>query len=591
MQTKTTMSADKTEGVKCSEETVRHELNQILESKTFRQVDRLQRFLTFIVEETLSGRGDALKEYPIGVDVFGKDSSFDPRMDPIVRVQARRLRIRLTTYYRDEGISDQIIIELPKGGYTPTFRRSESAAPKRPLGAALVSRNTVMVMPFADHSAEADQDYFCKGLNDEIVHSLSKEDSIILVSHEHGGDLRETETAPPAAMVVSGSVRKSRDVLRITMHLSDAVRGCFVWSHSIDRDLEDIFSTQEEIAREVSRALHNELAGSSDRKGSSRQIKNLAANNMYLQGRYHLNQRTEQGLRKALDFFAKAVAEDPQFAQAYAGLADAHNLLAHYGVSGPAEVWTKAASNAAQAVMLDDESAEAHTSFAHVKSTQDWDWVASEREFKRAISLNPRYPTAHHWYAMSCLAPLGRLDEALEQMLLAQALDPISSVIARDIAVIHYYLRNFDCALEQCDHTIEQNPHFSAAYWTLGLVQEQRGDLDESVAAFQRAIDLSPPSPRIQGALGRTFAKAGRKEEAIRILHELDDLAKKRYISPIELALIYFALERTDEGFERLTKAYEDRCFELITIRVDPRFDSVKKDERFIRLFRQLGLP
>ena len=585
------MSADKTEAVKGSEETVRHELNQILGSKTFRQVDRLQRFLTFIVEETLSGRGDALKEYPIGVDVFGKDSSFDPRMDPIVRVQARRLRIRLTTYYRDEGIGDQIIIELPKGGYTPTFRKSESVAPKRPLGAALVSRNTVLVLPFADYSSEGDQDYFCKGLTDEIVHFLSKEASIILVSRDHAADSRDTESAPAAAMVVTGSVRKSRDVLRITMHLSDAVRGCFVWSHSIDRSLEDIFSTQEEIAQAVLATLRAELVGSTDKRSSARQTENLAAHNMYLQGRYHLNQRTEQGLRKALDFFAKAVSEDPQFAEAYSGLADAHNLLAHYGVSGPAEVWTKAASNAAQAVMLDDESAEAHTSFAHVKSTQDWDWVGSEREFQRAISLNPRYPTAHHWYAMSCLAPLGRLDEALEQMLLAQALDPVCSVIARDIAVIHYYLRNFDFALEQCDHTIEQNPHFSAAYWTLGLVQEQRGDLDESVAAFQRAIDLSPPSPRILGALGRTFAKAGRKEEAIRILGELTDLAKRRYISPIELALIYFALDRPDEGFERLSKAYEDRCFELITIKVDPRFDSVKKDERFTTLFRQLGLP
>jgi serine/threonine-protein kinase len=176
-------------------------------------------------------------------------------------------------------------------------------------------------------------------------------------------------------------------------------------------------------------------------------------------------------------------------------------------------------------------------------------------------------------------------------MLLAQALDPISSIIARDIAVVHYYRRDYELALEQCDHTIEQNPHFSPAYWTLGLVQEQRGDYDEAIAAFQRAIQLSPPSPRILGALGRTFARAGRQEEALRILRELDELAKKRYISPFELALIYFALKRTDEGFERLTKAYQDRCFELITIRIDPRFDSVMKDQRFADLFRQLQLP
>jgi serine/threonine-protein kinase len=292
-----------------------------------------------------------------------------------------------------------------------------------------------------------------------------------------------------------------------------------------------------------------------------------------------------------MEFFAKAIAEDPQLAQAYAGLADAHNLLAHYGVLAPADVWTKAASNAAQAVMLNGDSAEAHTSLAHVKATQDWDWAGAEREFQHAISLNPRSATAHHWYAVSCLAPLGRLELAMEEMLMAQALDPVSSIIARDIAIIHYYQRQFDLALEQCDHTIEQNPHFSAGYWTLGLVQEQREDYDEAIAAFQRAIELSPPSPRIRGALGRVYARSGRKQEAMGILAELDALSRRRYISPFELALIYFALDRKEEAFERLTKAYADRCFELITIKVDPRFDAVRNDPRFTSLFRQLGLP
>jgi serine/threonine-protein kinase len=192
---------------------------------------------------------------------------------------------------------------------------------------------------------------------------------------------------------------------------------------------------------------------------------------------------------------------------------------------------------------------------------------------------------------MSCLTPLGRLTEALEELLLAQALDPISSIIARDIAVIHYYQRDYDLALDQCDHTIEQNPHFSSAYWTLGLVQEQRGDFEESIAAFQRAIQLSPPSPRIVGALGRTLARAGRVEEAIEIMKELDELSQKRYISPFELALICFALKREEEGFERLAKAYADRCFEVITIKVDPRLEAESKDPRFAALFQQLRLP
>jgi serine/threonine-protein kinase len=445
-----------------------------------------------------------------------------------------------------------------------------------------------MVLPFADHSPTGDLAYFCQGLSEEIIHSLSKMNSLVLLSADKAAEMTNNQGA---GMVISGSIRKSRDMLRITTHLTDAVRGCYLWSDSIDRKLDDSFAIQEEIAQTICKSLRVELSGGGDRIGVKSPTENLAAHNMYLQGRYHLSQRTEQGLRKALEFFEKALQENPRLAQAYSGLADAHGLLSHYGVAPPVEVWTKTASNAAMGVLLDEESAETHTSLAHIKSAQDWDWSGAEQEFQRAISLDPRYAPAHHWYAISCLAPLGRLDQALEEMLLAQALDPISSIIARDIAVVHYYRRDYELALEQCDHTIEQNPHFSPAYWTLGLVQEQRGDYDEAIAAFQRAIQLSPPSPRILGALGRTFARAGRQEEALRILRELDELAKKRYISPFELALIYFALKRTDEGFERLTKAYQDRCFELITIKIDPRFDSVMKDQRFADLFRQLQLP
>jgi tetratricopeptide (TPR) repeat protein len=590
MQTKTTMTSEPKREFEDLEEPIRRELNLILKSKAFRQVDRLQRLLTFVVEETLSGRGDVLKEYPIGVDVFGKQSSFDPRMDPIVRVQARRLRIRLATYYRDEGYGDEIIIELPKGGYTPTFRRAESIV-KRPAGASLVSRNTVMISAFADYSAAGDSVYFCLGLVDEIINCLSKEDSVIVLSHSVGADLHGSERPPAAALIIGGSVRKSREVVRVTMHLTDAVRGCVIWSDAIDRNLGEIFSIQEEVAHLILRAVCDELAAGTDKTGARRQTESLAAHNMYLQGRYHLNQRTDQALRRAVDFFTKAISEDPLFANAYAALADADNLLAHYGVLSPADVWTKAASNAAQAVMLDGESAEAHTSFAHVKASQDWDWRGSELEFQRAINLNPRYPTVHHWYAVNCLTPLGRLEEAFEELSMAQSLDPVSSIIARDIALNHYYRRDFESALEQCDHTIEQNPHFSAAYWTLGLVQEQRGDLDEAVAAFQRAIELSPPSLRILGALGRALAIAGKKEEAMAVLRELEDLQTNRYISPFDTALIYFALDRIDEGFERLAKSFQDRCYDLVTVKVDPRFDSVKKDPRFATLIRKIGLP
>ena len=568
------------------EAAVRRVLSNIVRSKTFRQVDRLQRFLTYIVEETLAGRGDALKEYPVGVDVFGKESSFDPRMDPIVRVQARRLRFRLVTYYAEEGQSDPVVIEIPKGGYTPTFRTIEAPlATKKVISTALVSRNSVVVLPFEDDTPQGNARHFCKGLSEEIVHALGKISGIVLKTAKQG-DSRQS-----AALIVEGSVRRNRDVLRVGAHITDMLRGCYLWTESFDLPASDDFKVQEQIAQKIASILRGELIDRSANAGNKTfGTDNQAAHNLYLQGRYHLEQRTEPGLQKALEFFQRAIDEDPKMAAAHAGLSDTYNLMAHYGVCAPAEVWTKAAASAAQAVMLDDESSEAHTTLAHIKATQDWDWLGAEREFQRAISLNPQNATAHLWYGVSCLASLNRLDEALTEIKLAHALDPVSSIVARNLALIHYYQRNLDLALEQSDLTIEQNPHFSAAYWTLGLIQEQRGEIEEAVAAFKRAIELSPPSPRILGALGGALAKDRKRDEALKILQELEELAQKRYISPFEPALINFNLGQRKEGFELLTKAFADRSFEISTIHIDPRFDSIRSDARYKTLFRKLNL-
>ncbi len=570
--------------------------DRILESRAFRQADRLKRFLGFIVTETIAGRSERLKEFVIGVEVFGKDQSFDPRNDPIVRVQARRLRALLARYYREEGQDDDLLIEMPKGGYAPIFKPARNSPTKRSLTPIIVSRNTVLVAPFSDNSPEGNQKYFCDGMSQEIIHALAKVEAVRVAAWNFGdqgtdSDPREIANRLNAAMIINGSIRKAGQQVRVTANLVDTVSGCYLWSMSLDGKVENVFGIQEEVARAIADKLQKELAGGAHGKGLRHSTENLAAFNLYVQGRYHLNQRTEEGLRKAVEFFEKAIIEDSQSAKAYSGLADAYGLLGHYGVLSPAEVWTKAASNAAAAVLQDDHSAEAHASLAHVKSTQDWDWLGAQQEFQRAIQLDPRYSTAHHWYAMSCLAPLARLEEAREEMLLAQALDPISSIIARDLAVIFYYERDLDAALEQCDHAVELNPHFALAYWILGSVQEQRADFDESAAAFQRAIQLAPQSPRMHAALGRTLALSGKRQDALRILKELRGLAGKRYVSPFELASLHFAIDQRDEGFEWLTKAFQDRCFELISLKVDPRLDSIKLDQRFIGLFSQLALP
>ena len=562
------------------------QLDRILGSESFQQADRLKRFLAFIVKETLEGRGGDLKEYVIGVQVFRKEDMFDPRTDPIVRVQARRLRAKLMRYYDDEGRADVLTIELPKGGYSPIFHRRDAPASSRPsVAVALITRNSIVVLPFTNHSAESELDAFGKGIADEVVHRLTQLPGLRVVK---GADDAAATAKGAAALMVSGSVRRASGRVRVNIHLLDAATGVYLWSEVVDGDLADGFAVQERVAEVVTHKLEPEAGVGALRV--SRPGVNLAAQNLCIQGRYHLNQRTEEGLTKAVDFFEKALVEDSQSVLAHSGLADAYSLLSHYGVRGPADVWSKAASHAATAVLIDDGSAEAHTSVAHAKATQDWDWVGAERGFQRAITLNPRYATAHHWYAASCLAPLGRLTEALESIRTAQTLDPVSSIIARDLAMIHFYRRDFETALEQCDQTIELNPHFAPAYWMLGLIQEQRRDFDESAAAFQRAVHLSPRTPRMHGALGRTFALSGRRDQALSILQKLDSFARERYVSPLEFAWIHFALGDLDEGFRWLAKARDDRAFDLISLKVDPRFDPFRSDERFPPFLKRMGL-
>lgn len=581
--------------IRIPERTIQQQLGRILSSKTFQPVARLRRFLQFIVTETVAGRGDKLKEYVVGVHVFEKEADFDPRTDPIVRVQARRVRARLVRYYREEGQSDEIVIELPKGRYAPTFTRSAGdAMPKGAAGLPIPNRNTVTVVPFADHSRVGDMGYFCQAVTRQLIHGLAQMPTVRVIASDvpgnpTSGEVPEAASRTEAAVIVTGSVRHAGEGAVVTTQLVDSLTGTYLLSETNEISLGGNRDPVEAIADPlIDRIQSALLADRSDRR--PRHTENLAAHNLYLQGKYHLSQRTEEGLLKAADLFQKAIIEDPQYALAHSGLADTFELLSHYGVLPPAEGWTRAASSAATAVMLDGDSAEAHTSLAHVKATQDWDWSGAERAYQRAIGLNPRYPTTHHWYGVTCLVPTGRLDEALQELVLAQSLDPVSSIIARDLAVVHCYRREFDAALEQCDHTIALNPHFSPAYLTLGIVQEQRKEYDEAAAAFERAVHLSPLSHRMRAALARTLALSGKRQKALRIVKSLETLSKTRYVSPFDFASIQFGLGAVDLGFQWLTRACDDRCFELLALVVDPRFDALRSDRRLFAIAKRVGL-
>ena len=563
-----------------SERDVRDQIERITSSTAFRTSDRLKHFITFVASQALQGKGDNLKEYAVGVQVFGRETAFDPRTDPVVRVQARRLRARLERYYREEGQHDEIVVDLPKGGYAPVFRRREVASPPKPIVATAPLDNTVSVHPIVDLSAARNLERFCAGLTREIVRRLASMRGLRVVTMQLPG--------MSAAMAVEGSVSQATEGFRLTANLVNLTTGCYECCESVDIPSVDTFAVQDAAADTLVSRLQPFLTSS--RAARQAQSENLTARNLCKQALYHLEQRTDESLERAAELFERAVVEDAQYSLAHSGLSDAYSMLGSYGLRPSTSMVNMAMSSAATAVMLDGESAQARTSLAHAKARAYWNWLDAELDFQKAIRLDPMYATGHHWYARCCLVPLGRLDEAREEVLLAHSLDPVSSIIAREVASIHYYRRDFEGALAHCDQAIELNPHFPHAYFILSLVQEKLGDFDEALAALLRGAQLAPKSPRMIASLGRAQAMAGRREDALRSLAELDELVRTRFVSTWERAILYLGMKEYDRCFEELQHALQDRFFDLTLLGVDPRFDDVRGDPRFDRLLSAVGI-
>ena len=564
-----------------SEREIRDEIDRIASSATFRTSDRLRHFITFVVSQVLQGKADQLKEYAVGVHVFGRETTFDPRTDPVVRVQARRLRARLERYYREEGQGDDIVIDLPKGGYAPAFKRRAVPADAKSMPTRVPTDNSVVVQPFVDGSTGRNLSGFCSGLTREVIRRLASMKTLrVIASH--------LPTVSSAALVIEGSLSQAAEGYRLNATLLNLATGAYECSESIDLSSVDTFAGRDEIADALIARLRPHLGVP---RGPGRPpSENLTARNLCKQGLYHLEQRTDESLERAAELFERAVVEDAQSSLAHSGLSDSYSMLGSYGLRPSTSMVNMAMSSAATAVMLDAESAQARTSLAHAKARASWNWLEAERDFQKAIRLDPAYATAHHWYARCCLVPLGRLDEAREAVLLAHGLDPVSSIIAREVASIQYYRRDFDSALAHCDQAIELNPHFPHAYFILSLVQEELGDFDEALAALLRGAQLAPRSPRMIASLGRAQAIAGRRDDALKSLAELDALARTRFVSAWERGILYLGMRDYDRCFEQLQLALQDRFFDLTLLAVDPRFDAVRDDPRFTALIDQVGL-
>jgi serine/threonine-protein kinase len=571
---------------------IQAELEKILSSKVFARSERLSRFLRYVSEQALQGNSDKLKEYVLGLEVFDRRSSYDPRLDPIVRVEARRLRAKLQDYYRTEGFNDSIAIELPERGYAPSFRRRE---PEPPLLRAQDEPVAIAVLPFVNMSSDPENEYFSDGLTEELICNLAKIASMRVVARTSvfqlkgkATDIRYVGAQLNANMLVEGSVRREGDRVRITAQLIDVANGFHLWSDTYEREMKSVFAVQEEISRAIADALKVRLSGEPEKISIQRHPADTEAYSLYLQARYYLNLRNEAGFLRSLECFRNAVKKDPQYALAYAGLADAYSLSTRYDVLPPQEAWPKAKVAAQTSLALDDALAEAHTAMAFVKLHYEWDWSGAEREFGRALEINPSYAVAHQWNAWP-LAVQGRFEDSIASMKRARRLDPLSQNVSADLALAYYFARQYENAIEQCNEVLDFQPGFHRPHQLLGMIHLQQGLFPEASADLQQAAILSDRNRKVLALFAFSQAMSGERSEAERVLAELRG-GKRKYVSAVDVAIIYSALGDRDRMFEWLEKAYQEHDGELIWLGVDPIHDRVRQDPRFRNLLERLKL-
>lgn len=468
-----------------------------------------------------------------------------------------------------------------------------------PAGASATAKpiRSIAVLPLENLSGDPAQEYFVDGMTDELITQLAKLSEMRVISRtsvmRYKGarkPLPEIARELKVDAIVEGTIVRSGSRVRVRAQLIRAAEDQHLWAETYERDLSDVLTLQTELASAIAQQVEGKLTSRSQGPVPGHRAVSPDVYEAYLRGRYLWNTRTEDGLKKGMEYFQQAIAKDTKYAPAYAGLADGYCMLGVRGYLPPREAFPKAKEAALKALSLDDRLAEAHPSLAIVRARLDWDWTESEKESRRAIELNPGYATAHHWLSFS-LHLKGLFDESLAEMKRALELDPFSLPINTSLGTALFYARRYDQAIEQYKKALELDPNFAAAHSELGLAYEQKGMFEEAIAEMQKAVALSAGNSRIQGALGHSYAAAGRKREAEEILGQLKQTSKIRYVPAYDVALIYAGLQRKERVFEWLEKAFEERSAWLPWIVRDPRFDPIRTDPRYHDLVRRMGLP
>jgi serine/threonine-protein kinase len=456
---------------------------------------------------------------------------------------------------------------------------------------------SVAVMPFTNLSADPEQEYFCDGMAEEIINALAHIEGLRVVARMscfafkgRQVDIREIGRQLNVSTLLEGSVRKAGKRLRITAQLVNVADGYHLWSERYDRDMEDVFAIQDEISLAIVENLKERVLKADKSALSRRHEIDPEAHQLYLKGRFFWAKRSRESFEKSIEYFKKAVEIDPYYAQAYAGLAVSYNDLPNYSSFPSAEAYPLAKEAALKALELDNELAEAHTALGLILSDHEWDWVGAEKEYKRAIELNPAYETAHQWYAF-LLACLWRPDEAISEMNKAYELDPLSLAVNRNYGFLLYMARKYDDALKMLRKAAELDPSFSYTYFCMGLVYLRTQDYEKAIEVFKKERELTGGvNPIVVIPLGTAYARMGDREKAEEILAGVEERMKHEYVSPFFLAQFYFTLGELDTGFELLDRAYAERDISLRHIKAFPMEDAVLRDPRYNVLLEKMKL-
>jgi len=625
-----------TSPVEITPDTVRQALEKILASPRFATADRLSRFLRYTVEETLNGQTDKLKESLLGIDVFGRKPTYDPRVDAVVRTEAVKLRARLREYYESDGAEDEVIIDLPKGGYVPAFRTrdkltdatpppiTETAAQPTPrrwmsisAGALIVGvlavsvylttrghtrsfnpaandLSSIAVLPFADLSPDRDQEYFCDGMTEEIIDELSKIGGLRVVARTSSfafkgkqQDIREIGRRLNVGAVLEGSVRKDGNRLRVTAQLNSVADGYHLWSETFERELKDVFNVQDDISKAIVNTLQVKLSNRATPQNASPSIE---AYELYLQGKYHWSRWRTEGAEQAIHYFDAAIQKDPKYAAAYAGLADSYSWLGFFGALPPNEAMPKARAAAEKAIALDDSLSSAHGALGYVKALYEFDWPSAEREFKRAIQLNSQDADAHFGYAICYLSPMGHPQQAVREMQIARDLDPLSPIENTYLGLAYQINGNHTQCLEQYRRALELDPNFPEAH--LSLANEFLGheNTKDFFAEIDKAKDLAPES-RIDLMRAFAYALDGKKAEALQLVHKWEHPEGGGFVRSTQISSVYAALGDKEQMYTWLDRAYANRDGMLVYNYHQACYRPFRNDPRFLALENKLGLP